>query len=247
MLLNPVPLLKDRLYHSDTFTFACHEKLACFNLCCRNKFIPLMPYDVLRLKNFLHIHSDDFLAQYALYNLDKDTGFPIISLKMMDDEHKICPFVSLKGCKVYKDRPTACRLYPLGRASGFKEDGITKDEVFFRMDTPACLGVKEKNLKKIADWLDEQGLNIYIKFNNKMRNIVFHPKRNKERPLDDQQVKKIMVACYNLDIFKDFVLNPEFIKTYNINKDNRIKISKDDTALLLLGLDYLNTTLFTNQ
>ena len=80
-----------------------------------------------------------------------------------------------------------------------------------------------------------------------MRDIVFHPKRNKERPLDDQQIRKIMVACYNLDIFKDFVLNPEFIKTYNINKEQRMKIIGDDTALLLLGLDYLNTTLFKDQ
>jgi len=166
---------------------------------------------------------------------------------MMGDEKKTCPFVSPEGCKVYKDRPTACRLYPLGRASGFKEDGTTKDEIFFRMDTPACLGVKEKNLKKIADWVDEQGLDIYIKFNNKMRDIVFHPRRKKERPLDDQQVKKIMVACYNLDIFKDFVFNAEFIKTYNINKDTKMKITKDDTALLLLGLDYLNTALFPDQ
>ena len=33
--------------------FRCHPGLACFNSCCRNKRLTLLPYDVLRLSRAL--------------------------------------------------------------------------------------------------------------------------------------------------------------------------------------------------
>ena len=41
----------------------------------------------------------------------------MIYLQMNQNERKTCPFVSPKGCLVYEDRPSACRIYPVARAS----------------------------------------------------------------------------------------------------------------------------------
>ena len=58
------------------------------------------------------------------------------------------------------------------------------------------------------------------------------------------QLQKIMVACYNLDVFRDFVFNTGFLDLYEVDEEIRSKIKNDDTALLNLGLAYLRKTLF---
>ena len=42
-----------RLGPDDTFQFACHPGVSCFNRCCGDVNIFLSPYDVLRLKTGL--------------------------------------------------------------------------------------------------------------------------------------------------------------------------------------------------
>jgi len=37
-----------RLTRDDTFTFACHPGVSCFNQCCRDVNIFLTPYDIIR-------------------------------------------------------------------------------------------------------------------------------------------------------------------------------------------------------
>ena len=40
---------------NETFGFACHKKVSCFNHCCKDLNQTLTPYDVLRLKIQLKI------------------------------------------------------------------------------------------------------------------------------------------------------------------------------------------------
>ncbi len=247
MLLDSVPPPEQRLDTMDTFTFSCHSGLACFNRCCRNKHLTLTPYDGLRLKTTLGLHSDDFLSEYTLYSLDPHSGFPIISLKMGDDPQKVCPFVGSNGCRVYKDRPTACRLYPLGRASGKKQGQTTRDTFFFRLDTPACLGVEEKKVCRVDAWREEQGLNPYIEINDKMLGILFHPNRVWTMPLNEGQVQKVMVSCYNLDLFREFIFKTRFLESFEIDEDTRLNIEADDAGLLDFAFDYLDRTLFPDH
>ena len=54
-----------RLGPDDTFKFACHPGVSCFNRCCGDVNIFLSPYDVLRMKKRLGMTSGDFLEQYA--------------------------------------------------------------------------------------------------------------------------------------------------------------------------------------
>ena len=65
MFLEDMPARENHLGLKDSFTFKCHKGLSCFNTCCRNKLLPLTPYDVLRLKGALGLHSDVFKQQVA--------------------------------------------------------------------------------------------------------------------------------------------------------------------------------------
>jgi uncharacterized protein len=244
MLLVSAPSPEKRLNLSDTFNFSCHSGLACFNRCCRSKHLPLTPYDMLRLKTALDLHSDEFLSAYTLYMLDPDSGFPVLSLKMEDGPEKPCPFVGPRGCTVYDDRPTACRLYPLGRAAGARRGRGIFDEFYFQLDTPGCLGIKEDTAWSVGSWRENQGLTPYVEMNDRMLEIVFHPRRNRKIPLNDAQLQKLMVACYNLDLFREFVIKTPFLELYEIDEDTRTRIGHDDHALLNLAFNYLERALF---
>ena len=244
MLLTPAPDPEKRLQLNDIFNFLCHKDLPCFNTCCGNKHLPLTPYDVLRLKSGLNISSDDFLTQYTVYGLDPDSGFPVVSLRMGDAPTKPCPFLSPDGCRVYDHRPTACRLYPLGRASGKSSENAEWEGFFFELSTPGCLGKKEMKEWKIAEWLEDQGTLPYIKMNDRMLEVVFHPGRDRKKPLDERQLQKVMVSCYNLDMFRQFVFETKFLDVYGVDEETLSRISGDDQALLDLALAYLKKSLF---
>ncbi len=245
MFLDNGQTVGKRLYREDSFAFSCHKDLSCFNSCCRNKDLLLTPYDLLRLKNALKIHSDELLTSYTLYRLDPGSEFPVITLKMDDNKKKYCPFVGPDGCKVYGDRPTACRLFPLGRATGInKAHADGQDEFFFLLDIPGCLGIKEKRRLNIDSWLDDQGLLPYTAMNNKMLDLIFHPKRDRARPLNDRQLQNIIVAGYNLDVFREYVYEQRLLEEFKVTAEDCFKIKNNDADLLAFSFNYLYQVLF---
>lgn len=243
MLLDAPPPENERMSREDTFAFSCHSGLDCFNTCCRNKHLPLTPYDVLRMRQALRLHSDQFLSQHVLYRTDPDTGFPVLSLKM-NEQDAVCPFVTEKGCRIYEHRPMACRLYPLGRSSTISRDLQAPWEFFYLLDTPNCQGIRQNKTQQVQQWLESQGLAPYIHMNDQMLNLLFHPRRNRSKPLDQRQQQKILVASYNMDMFRDLVATPRFVETFHMDEQTSNRVAQDDTALLRLGFAYLNRTLF---
>lgn len=244
MIIDSAPPPEKRLHLQDTFTFSCRRELPCFNSCCRNKHLPLTPYDVLRIRKTLEIDSDLFLAQYASYRLDKESGFPVISINMKSGPEKVCPFLSHRGCSIYEDRPMACRLFPLGRVSGFAPADGSPEEIYYLLEIKGCLGLDEKKAQSVKEWVDGQGLGKYIELNDMMLDIMFHPERKRHRPLDSRQLQKVIVACYNLDVFKEFVYKTRFMDSYHIDDKSRRRIKEDEIALLKLGFHYLRKSLF---
>ena len=92
MRIHNLPEMHERLELTDTFQFSCSKGLRCFGSCCRNRDLTLTPYDVLRLKNNLRLHSDDFLTRHTQYRLDPSTGFPLISIKLGPAPEKLMLF-----------------------------------------------------------------------------------------------------------------------------------------------------------
>jgi len=243
MFLESPPPDEDQLKPDDTFHFSCHSELPCFNTCCRNKHLPLTPYDILRIKSSLGIHSDDFLARHVVYRPDPESGFPILSIKMLQ-ENAVCPFVTPEGCAVYHDRPTACRLYPLGRSSGIDPKKSKPEEFYSLLHITRCDGLKEDIAWTVAQWVKNQGLLPYIDMNDKMLDILFHPRRDPSTPIVESQQQKVMVACYNLDMFREFVFETPFLKQFEVDDDTAHRVKTDDAALLTLGFAFLKKALY---
>ena len=112
------------------------------------------------------------------------------------------------------------------------------------MDAPGCLGKHEEKVQVLKEWLGSQGTEIYRRINDQMLGILFHPERKRGIPLSDPQLQKIIVACYNLDVFREFVFKTKFLESYLLDKRTLSAIEKDDLELLRLGFSYLRTSLF---
>jgi len=245
MHINYIPEGHKRLECTDKFTFACSKELPCFGSCCRKRDLLLTPYDVLRLKSALKLHSDDFLSQHTVYTLDPTTGFPSVSIKLEEADGK-CPFLTPEGCSVYQDRPTVCRLFPLARVSGFKQESKEYEEFFYMLPTGSCLGIRRIKTQTIKEWIESQGVTPFKEANDKMLYLLFHPERSNDRALNEKQLQKIIVACYNLDVFREFIFNSNFFETFSVDAAIRSRIADNDPELLDLGMAYLRTTLFSS-
>jgi len=64
---------------------------------------------------------------------------PGIKLKPVEGG-SACQFMNDEGCGIYKDRPTACRYYPLGLLSMRKKDAVGDEENYAMAEEDHCLG-----------------------------------------------------------------------------------------------------------
>lgn len=179
------------------FQFRCGTDLACFTDCCRQLDLALTPYDVLRLRQALQISGKEFLDRYAVIEKNAEDAFPQVYLGMIDDGVASCPFVSVKGCTVYADRPGACRTYPLGRGARLDSDG-RPDDFYVMLNEPHCRGFAEENPQTVLTWLADQELATYNEFNDLTMLILHHPKiRQGLRPAALQQ-ERFLEVLYGL-------------------------------------------------
>ena len=227
-----------QLAPGETFHFSCRPGLACFNTCCRNKRLPLWPYDMLRLRRALEITSAELLEQYVVLEMDPNSGWPALRLQL-DDQGR-CPFLSPQGCRVYVHRPTACRIYPLARAVGSSADGL--EVLFFRQTTEGCLGWDQETTHTTETWAKDQGLEPYHRANEAMHTLFFHPRRSGRLQLTPRQIHAVILALYNLDVFRAMVARPEF--PMNPGGRGAGASDLDDETLLKLGRDFLIQQLF---
>lgn len=243
-VLNEYP----RLGLQDSFHFSCHIGVPCFTQCCADVTIFLTPYDILRLKQRLGITSQEFLEQHTLSPFTKDQRLPVIVLRMGEDEHKRCPFVSENGCRVYEDRPWACRMYPLGLASPRESDGSDDSgEFYFLMRDPDCQGWDAGRQYTVAEWLDEQEVILYNRMGESFQKITLHDFFQKGNSLSPEQIEMFYLVCYNIDKFRVFVFESTFLKRFDVDAQIVERIRSDDMALLEFGMQWLRFCLFSEQ
>ena len=155
---------EQNLTENSPFPFACHDALPCFTQCCKDVNIYLTPYDVLRLRQTLRIGSSEFLAKYTRSFLAKVANIPVVQL-LMDHQTLCCPFVAEEGCRVYENRPWACRMFPLDLSSA---------ESKFRLISgkERCKGLSERSKGTVGDWLESQGVHEYVEMDREFQSVV---------------------------------------------------------------------------
>ncbi|MCW7754974.1 YkgJ family cysteine cluster protein [Desulfobotulus sp. H1] len=236
----PVQLTRD-----SRFCFDCHPGVSCFTDCCRKINIMLTPYDIIRMKNRLDISSDEFLAVYTEPRILEKTGLPVPTMRLLDDEKQSCPFVrDEEGCLIYSDRPSACRYYPIGMAtrSHVEETG---DDFFFMINEDRCKGHQEEKEWTVGEWRMDQGVDKQDMFNEGWTELVVRKKSfGMTMDMTEKSRKLFFMVCYNIDGFRRFVFESDFLKVHTISEDIVEKIKKDEIALLQFGFDWLRALLF---
>ncbi len=228
----------------DTFSFACHPAVSCFTECCRDLKLVLTPYDLLRLKKALGLVSSDLLDQFVVIKPQELNGFPGVYLKMNEDERHACPFVSPEGCRIYKDRPGACRIYPIGRASSKTKGQDEAKEFHFLVKEDHCRGFDEAKEWSIKSWSQDQGLEPYTFFNDCWTEIIQHKGSLGPEALIPQKLQMFFMASYNLDQFRKFVLKSTFLQRFVVPEERIRKMESDDEELLRLAFQWLKLVLF---
>ena len=226
------------------FRFLCHNEIACFTKCCAGLNLVLTPYDVLRIKNRLGMSSDDFLNQYTDTRFDQHPRFPMIRLQMSEDEKRRCPFVTSAGCSIYEDRPAACRMYPLGRATLKLESEQTPREKFFVVAERHCLGFQEKTLWTVERWMEEQGVREYNAMNDHWLEIIGSTKSLGPANVIQKKLQMFYMASYNLDKFRRMLCESRFFDLFVVDSQRKERIASDDVALLNFSFDWLKFSLF---
>jgi len=231
----------------ETFCFACFKELLCFTRCCANLKLVLTPYDILRLKNRLHLSSEAFLDRHTTVYVDRASGLPLVRLKMKNDATRKCPFLTPGGCAVYSDRPGACRLYPLGRAASKIYEGCRLGQYYFKIKESHCMGWHEEKAWTIQEWLKDQGLDEYNIMNDAFIEINTGRPLSVLKKLSDRQLQMYYTACYNLDAFRDFVFESSFRHRFDIEQDVLNCIQTDDAELMTFALQWLKFSLFNEK
>jgi len=232
------------LGRNDVFQFACSNKVPCFNACCRDLNQFLTPYDLLRLKKRLQMSSGAFLKQYATCVSGPETGLPIVSLKPETAPELRCPFVTPDGCRVYEDRPSSCRTYPLARLARRSRETGQITEQFLLLQEPHCRGFEQPHTQTIDQWLADQGVEIYNQFNDLLLEIISLKNRLKPGPLDIRETYQFTLALYDLDHFKVQIKKNNLLKDLDLDPDSIALALSDDIALLKLGHLWIKKVLF---
>jgi Fe-S-cluster containining protein len=239
-ILQPLP-------RGEGFRFACHQGVRCFTDCCRDLHLVLTPYDVLRVRNALAMDSTTFLEGYTVQEMDPTWKVPVVRLKMEENALRSCPFVTQEGCRIYADRPGACRAYPLGRAarqSPSRSRASSVEEEYFLVREPHCFGFEEGVEWTPEAWMEDQGLVVYNQMNDLWMAFLSRYKPGSRQDLSPPQWKMFFMACYSLDRFREFVFGTRFLSLFSIPEERQERLRESDEALLAFAYEWLAYSLF---
>jgi len=234
-----------RLGPDDTFKFACHPGISCFNKCCGDVNIFLSPYDVLRMKRRLGMTSSEFLDKYTLLPVQKGMKTPVVVLRMKDDDAKTCPFLTDEGCGIYSDRPWPCRMYPLGlAASKDTPDGWRGERFYFVMQEEGCQGLCEAKEWTVRQWLEDQGIDEYDEWGEAFKELSLHDFFETGGTLTPDKMHMLFVGCYDLDKFREFVFESTLLDRFEVDEEFVREMRYNEESLLRFAFLWLRFSLF---
>ncbi len=242
------PAVPQQLTGSSKIKFSCHKGVSCYNACCKQADIPLTSYDILRLKDHFGISSTEFLKEHTIpFEMDQDK-LPGVKLRHLDGT-TICRFMNDDGCGVYKDRPMACRYYPVGHLSMRKQDVNAEEEHYFLVKEDYCKGHEEDRELTIDEYRAEQEVEEYDKNSYMFRRMILKKKSGGPAigTLSKNSLSFYFMCTYDVDRFREFVLTDGFERAYDIPEEEMVETILDDFKLLELGDKLMRQIFFGEQ
>lgn len=227
----------------DTFQFACHNRVPCFNRCCRDLSQALTPYDVLRLKKNLNVSTADFLTSYAEIQIGPATGLPVVSLRFSANEDRQCPFVTDRGCRVYTDRPASCRIYPLVRLLRRSRTNGSLVEQFALLREPHCQGFEQKQTQTVRKWIASQELEVYHQANDMLMELIALKNQRRPGTLPQELRELVQTAFYDVEALKEQAAGGR-LKAMDAPGLQPVAELRDDLGWLKWSMEWIKVVLF---
>jgi Fe-S-cluster containining protein len=202
----------------------------------------LTPYDVLRLKRALGMDSSEFLQKYTISPFTKDQKIPAVLLKM-DPETKKCVLLDDRGCSVYRHRPWACRMYPLGAAEP-RHATPTERAFYFLLKEDVCHGHGAGRTFTVREWLTDQDIETYDMMSGAFKALMLDEFWDKSDGLTPQQMDMFYMACFDLDRFRRFVFESRFLQLFEVDGARAEAMRTSDEDLLDFAMQWLRFSLF---
>jgi len=241
-LVSQRPPQEARIQPNDVFTFRCSKELDCFTLCCRNVSIVLTPYDVLRMKRALRLNSSEFLDKYTVAMNTRGKRLPVLILKM-EGEQLQCPFVTQEGCSIYRHRPWACRMYPLGLAEP-RHPASGEAKFYFTLNEGGCHGHGKGEACQAQSWIASQELEDYESMGASFKELMLNEFWDQDVALPPEKMGMYLMACYDLDRFRRFIFETSFLDRFEMDEARIEAIRTDDEELLEVAMEWLGFVLF---
>jgi len=229
---------------NDPMEFGCGPDTPCFNDCCRDLNQALTPYDVLRMKQALGIHSDRFLREYTALHHGPESGLPVVTFKPNPATGHACPFVREEGCSVYEDRPASCRMYPLARAIAKNRETGQIQEYFALIEEDHCKGFGRETGITVAQWLEGQKVADHNRENDKLMGLISLKNQIMPGQLEGRHADTFYTALYDLDTFRGQIQNDDLLAGLDLPDGLFDRIISDDLALLNFSIEWLKYELF---
>ena len=74
--------------------------------------------------------------------------------------------------------------------------------------------------------------------------VVCSPFKEKRGKLSDRDLKAVLMAAYNLEMFRQFVFQSSLLSRIDLEGERIEKMKKSDVELLRFGFDWLRFVLF---
>ncbi len=181
--MSNIPSTSIRIAGADAAVLAETELLqlscgagGCDSNCCKASApIVLNPYEIALICRESNMSYEDLLD---IVDTERVDGFPLVMLP----RDPACHFWTKEGCRIYKARPLACRLFPIGRVF----DGIQS-----RLVMPGrniCDGLAARPAGTVADYLTAQDTALQIRMADRWIEFVNEIER---LPLPDRPVTSV--------------------------------------------------------
>lgn len=229
----------------ESFRFACHPGVACFGACCSALDLMLTPYDALRLRHATSQTSREFIRLFANLLAMPEVGLPMLHMRMQADARHKCPFTREAGCAVYQDRPSACRTYPMGRATQHGPEGEVVERIFMVREAH-CQGFAAGTDFDASAWMHDQGLTPYNAANDRymslaedLRGFAVHG----GAAMGPKQTGMAGLALYQPDEFQPFLAQSGLMDRLDMTEARKNDVLHDEDACLDFGYDWLELSL----
>ena len=139
---------------------------------------------------------------------------------------------------IYADRPWACRIYPLQPESTPLTEKAGKT-YYSVMNVPFCRGLEADRTLSLTDYIEEQGIPVYMEMETLFKKITTNERLTKEKITNKMIQDMYFMACYDLDRFRRFVLESTFLNRFDVKQQQADKIKSDDAALYRFAIQWL--------